>query len=59
MEETNVNTDTYEEIMTSQTEIFQSKAAFEVKIATQKDVKNYEVIEALEENYCGGLRPPH
>ena len=40
----------------SQAEIFAaSKAQFEVKIAAQKDVKPYDILEALDENFEGGL----
>ena len=33
-----------------------SEADFEIAVEVQGDVKNYEITEAIEENFCGGLK---
>ena len=38
-----------------QTEMFASKVEFDVSIAVQEEVKSYDILEALDENFIGGL----
>ena len=54
-QEMKIGTDNYDKVASNQAEMFGSKVKFEIKVATQKDVRNFEVVEAFEENYGGGL----
>ena len=38
-----------------QTEMFVSKVEFDVSIAVQEEVKSYDILEALDENFIGGF----
>ena len=44
-----------EKVADSQAEMFVSKAQYEVKINAQEDVKIYDMMEALDVNFSGGL----
>ena len=52
-------TDTIEnlnhDLAVSQKEMFASKVEFDVSIAVQEEVKSYDILEALDENFIGGL----